>query len=388
MDMDMKQFFIPTNILTGRGCVSEIGRVASELGRKAFLVCGEARGLRQAGHLDRVVGYLRGAGLEVVLYEKPLREPTLSTADDALETARREGVDVVIGMGGGSAMDVAKVVAAIFPHPGTVGDYHRGQRPIPDSGTLPWVGVPTTAGTGAEVTRVAVFSDREVERKASIRHVSWFARFALVDPELTVSMPPSITAESGGDALTQAIESYVSTGAMPQTDALSAEATRLIGQGLVRAYRDGGDLEARSDVMYGSLLAGMALANSMLGAVHGLAHPLGYRYDIPHGAVCALLLPHVMLYNLEYAREKYGRVAQMLGCDVSGMSPGMAALAGVERVREMLFKMQMKLHLRHYGARREDFPAIAEEALSSGSTKHNPRPLDAGDLQSILQEAL
>ncbi len=412
----MKRFYIPTEIVTGLGCFAGLGRAAERYGQRALLVCGRTA-MRQSGILDRAVTYLRQAGLEVQVYDAVAGEPTLEVVEGGLELARREKTktQVIIGLGGGSAVDAAKAIAGLVKQPGTVKEYHEGRAlespvSVDVSGmdeqevaaisvsmvwdmleainVLPWIAVPTTAGTGAEVTKNAVLTDPERQVKASIRSDDWFARLALLDPELTIPMPPEVTASTGSDALCQAIESYVSIGAGPVTDALASEAIARIGRSLVWAYEDGEDVEARADMLYGSLLAGMALTNARLGGVHGMAHPLGLRYHIPHGTVCGLLLPYVMEYNLEYAAAKYATVARLLGADTSDMDEAEAAATSVEIVWDILEAIDLPSRLAQFGVREEDFPAIIAESLPSGSLKHNPRPLGEEDVRYILTQAL
>ncbi len=382
----MSQFYLPTRIVTGVGCFDQLGETAAHYGRRALLVCGN-RSLRESGRLEQATNELRDAGVKVVVYDAVMGEPTLAMVQEGIETARAAEVEVVIGIGGGSAMDTAKAIAGLYGHPGTVSEYFDGARQI-EGGGLPWIAIPTTAGTGAEVTKNAVLMSPESKRKASLRHEGWFASVALVDPELTLTAPPSVTAASGSDALVQAIESYTSIGAMPITDALAAEAIVRIGRALERAYRDGQDLEARADMLYGSTLAGMALANARLGGVHGMAHPLGCRYHIPHGVVCGLLMPYVMEYNLEYATSRYAQVARLLGVDTKGVSTHQAAQKAVERVRELISAVGIPAHLADFGVTHRELPVIARESLPSGSLKHNPRPLSAADIESILSAAL
>lgn len=382
--MSLHRYHLPTEIISGNGSFVEVGRVVSLLGRKVLLICG-GKSLRASGRLDRALELLGEAGLEVVLFEGVSDEPTLAQAEQGLLLARSERVEVVLGIGGGSVLDTAKAVAGLYFCQGTVAEYHKGSRQIEGAG-LPWVAIPTTAGTGAEVTKNAVLTDPERKAKDSLRHDSWFARAAIADPELTLSLPPSVTAATGGDALCQAVESLVSIGAMPETDALASEAVRLIGRSLTRAYRQGDDLEARADMLYGSMMSGMALTNARLGAAHGLAHPLGNRYHIPHGVICGLLLPEVMACNLGYVGDKFARVARLLGCAVEGMGQKEASHLAVERVREILQEVGLALRLRDLGVPREDFPLIVKESLPSGSMKHNPRPLSPADLQALLDK--
>ena len=381
----MKAFYLPTEIITGLGCFDKLGEVASRYGQKALLVCGK-KAMKRTGTLDRALKNLAEAGMTATVYDGVKGEPTLDMVEEGLALARREGSQVVIGLGGGSAMDTAKAIAGLFFQPGKPQEYHRG-RPVEGPG-LPFIAVPTTAGTGAEVTKNAVLIDQERMVKRSIRSEQWFAKAALVDPELTLSMPPSVTASTGSDALCQAIESYVSIGAMPATDALATQAIALIGRSLVRAYHHGEDIEARSDMLYGSLLAGMALANARLGGVHGIAHPLGCRYKIPHGVVCGLLLPYLMEYNLEYALDKYAHIAELLGEDTRGMTTEEAATRSVEAVRRILEEIEIPMHLRQFGVEEADFPDIIAQSLPSGSLKHNPRPLGEEDVRLILERAM
>jgi alcohol dehydrogenase class IV len=385
----MKRFYLPTEIVTGTGTFGELGTYAARCGKRAMLVCG-AHSLRRTGRLDRALEHLRAAGLATAVYDAVAGEPTLDLIQAGLDRARAEQVELVIGIGGGSAMDVAKAIAGLYTHPGTVYDYHRGQVKV-SGGGLPWIAVPTTAGTGAEVTKNAVLLDDERQNKASLRDDGWYARVALVDPELTLGAPPEVTAASGSDALTQAIESYTSIGASAVTDGLAYEAIRRIARSLgraVRGAREGNeDLEARADLLYGSTLAGAAMANARLGGIHGIAHPLGALYHIPHGLVCGLLLPYVMAYNLDDAGTKYARLAPLLGVDAHGMDEGRAASAAVEKVRELIAAVGIPRHLEPLGLKRSDYAAIVEGALPSGSFKHNPRPLGAADVEAILDAA-
>lgn len=384
----MKRFYLPTEIVTGTGCFDELGVCAARFGSHAMLVCG-ANSLRASGRLDQALELLRGAGLATTLYAVA-GEPTLDVIQAGLDRARREGTEVVIGIGGGSAIDTAKAIAGLYTHPGTIYDYHRGERKLTGGG-LPLIALPTTAGTGAEVTKNAVLQDDEQQNKASLRHEGWFARVALVDPELTLGAPPEVTAAAGSDALTQAIESYTSIGASAVTDGLAYEAIRRIARSLERAVRGARegkeDLDARADLLYGSTLAGAAMANARLGGIHGIAHPLGAIYHIPHGLVCGLLLPYVMAYNLDYASEKYARIAPLLGVEIRGMDERGAALAATEKVEKLLAEIGIPCHLKPLGLRRSDYAAIVQGSLPSGSFKHNPRPLGAADVEAILDAA-
>jgi alcohol dehydrogenase class IV len=399
-DSKPRTFHLPTRVVTGLGCSQTLGQEARRLGARALLVCSRGTAER-SGFLDPLLSSLAGADVPVHLFAQVQGEPTLQLVERGIVQVHEQGCDLVIGIGGGSAMDAAKAIAGLAPllaraGAGSVADYHQGR--APEGPGLPLITVPTTAGSGAEVTKNAVLSDPSRQFKASIRTEEWFARLTLVDPELTRTLPPSATAASGSDALCQAIESYVSIGASPATDGLAGEAIRRIGRSLVQAYRHGDDLEARADMLYGSLLAGMALANARLGGVHGLAHPLGIRFNIPHGTICGLLLPYVMAHNLPWAEAKYAQITRWLDEAAGRPSPATAqwtaeeirqmAAQAPDRVRDLLVQIDLPLRLRPFGVSEADFLVIIEESLPSGSLKHNPRPLNAEDLQAILTAAL
>jgi len=380
----VKQFSLPIKIVTGLGCFAHLPEVVRAYGTKPLLVCGQSA-LRHSGMLDRALQALQDAGLQVVLYDQARAEPTVDMVQEALDLARRERVDTVIGIGGGSAMDVGKAVAALYKQAGTVREYHSG-RTVNERG-LPCVCVPTTAGTGTEVTNNAVLTDPQSGIKQSIRGPYLTAAATVVDPELTLNLPPEITAASGADALCQAIEAFVSVLAQPITDALTSQAIQWIGRSLVRACEQGSDIQARSDMLYGSLLTGMAMSHTRLGGAHGLAHSLGYHYHISHGVLCGLLLPYVMEYSLEYAPDRYAQVAQLLGLDTRGAPLHEAAQQAAKAAREITRKVGIPDRLRTFGVRPEDFGQIIQESLPSANLKSNPKLLEAQDLQIILERA-
>ena len=381
----MKRYYQPTEILTGVGCLEQLGKRTRGFGQRALLVCGRTA-IRKSGTLNRALSSLADARVVASVYDGVISEPTLDMVREGVGLARTRRCQAIIGIGGGSAMDAAKAIAGLAPLPGTVREYHRGRK-LEGPG-LPFIAVPTTAGTGAEVTKNAVLIDVKNRKKHSIRDDSWMARVALVDPSSALSMPPKITAATGADALSHAIESFVSIGAMPVTDALATEAIRLLERSLLRAYQHGDDIEARSDTLYASLMAGMALASGRLGGVHGMAHPLGCRFHLPHGTICGLLLPYVMEYNTDHATAKYARIAALMGEDTSEMTEREAASKAVEMVRTLLEEMEIPLQLASLGVSEKEFDIIIEESLPSGSLKHNPRPLGAEDVRTILHQAL
>ncbi|NPV53530.1 MAG: iron-containing alcohol dehydrogenase [Firmicutes bacterium] len=384
----MHTFQTAGRIIYGRGSISQLSGEAARLGRKALLVTGMSS-LKRLGVLDKVISPLQCKGVEVVLFNKVEAEPSIRTVELGIEEARRHHCDLVISIGGGSAIDVGKVVAGLVMAPGSVKEYFLGEREIVEKG-LPFIAIPTTAGTGAEVTMNSVLTDPEELVKQSIRSPFLLADVALVDPELTLTLPPHITAYSGMDALTQAIEGFTSKGAGPVTDALALRAAELIGRNLLRAYEVPGDIEAREALATGSLMAGMAFASARLGAVHGLAHPIGVRYHKPHGLVCAVLLPGVMRFNLPVVTGKYAEVAAALGAGEAGTASaaGIPAEAGIRFIEHLLDRLGIPRKLSGIGLVEEDIAKIAEEALPSGSTKANPRDVTHEDLVNILRQNL
>ncbi len=357
-------------IIFGAGTADSAGAEAAALGRRAFIVAD--RHFREAGGAVEIVRHsCAQAGIESVVFDSPpTGEPDLDAVERARQAQRSAQCDVVIGLGGGSILDTAKAAAGLAREAGPLREYFDG-RAVGAAG-IPFIAMPTTAGSGAEATVNAVLSDPSRQIKQSIRDNRFLARVIIADPRLTLSCPPRTTADSGMDALAQAIESFTSLGANPMTDALAFEAARLILRSLLPAYRDGQNLDARSDMLLGSLMAGIALTNARLGAIHGLAHPLGIRWHIPHGRICAILLAPVMRFNENVAKAKYVRLSELAGEEI---------ITHVERLRDAL---DIPADLKEYRITSEEVEWIVKESLPSGSLKMNPRPARAEDLREIL----
>ena len=287
------EFATAGRILFGRGVLAEVPEEAASLGRRALLVHG-----RNPERALRLSDALRLAGVESVGFSVP-GEPTTKILAEGLQRCREKSCDLVIGLGGGSPTDCAKAIAALARTTGPVEEYLEviGSGRAPEQPGLPGIAIPTTAGTGSEVTRNAVLRSVAHGVKVSLRGLNVLPRVAVVDPELTLSVPPEITAATGMDALTQLIEAFLSTAANPITDALCREGIARSARSLRVAFKNGGDVDAREDLALASLLSGIALANARLGAVHALAGPLGGRFPVPHGAACARLLPETLAVN-------------------------------------------------------------------------------------------
>lgn len=365
---------LPDTVLFGYGCRNQIPELAADYGSRPLFVVGK-RSVKASGMLDELLEAAREASLEPVTFAGVEAEPLVETVDRAREMLAEEDCDVVIAVGGGSVLDVGKAAAALADseHPTAA---HLVGEPLPEDGVAV-IAAPTTAGTGAEVTPNSVLRDLSAGAKASIRGENLLPVAAVVDPQLTMSAPAEVTAHSGLDAFTQALEAFTSTGASPFTDALAADAVFRIGVWLSVAFRDTKSWPARENVALGSLFAGIALASARLGLVHGLAHPVGLLHDIPHGLACALLLPHVIEFNLEAAEEKYTFCAHMLQAGDSAVD----LLAAAHKLLETLRVTDTLVDL---GLRAEDIDKIIPPALASGSTKHNPREVTEEDLRALL----
>jgi len=366
-------FITPARILTGVGCFSELGKEAAALAESALVVTGR-RAMRKAGVVGRARKLLADADVAARLFEDAPPEPDAASVDRAREACRESGAGVVIGIGGGSAIDVAKAAAGLFNEYAPTAEFLRGREILTPG--IPLVAVPTTAGTGTEATTNSVLVDTERRIKKSIRHDSMMPAVALVDPQLTATCPPRVTAYSGMDALTQAIESFVSAHATPVTEPLAIEGVRLVSRSLEIAVANGSDIAARSDCAYGSLITGMAFANSRLGVVHGVAHPLGVRYGIPHGLVCGVLLPVALRLNRPHISDKYPRLCKAVGGDVIDFAADLGRRVGLPQ------------DFSQYNIPRSDFPGIIAHAMASASLKANPKKITEKDVEWLLEEVV
>jgi len=381
------EFYAPGKIIFGPGSLNQIGVEAKRLGDKALVVLGRST-MRKSGALDRLTHLLKENELEYTIYENIPSDPTVETVDKGTSLARKENCNLVIALGGGSVLDAGKAISAMITNEGSVADYLEieGKGRKFQHKTIPFIAIPTTSGTGSEATRNAVITNTKLGLKKSIRDPWLIPEVAMVDPQLTLSLPPHITAICGGDALTQCIEAYLGKKSQEITDALALHAIGLIGKSLVKAVKDGKNLEARKNMAMAALLSGLCLSNSGLGAAHALSHPLGVHYKIPHGLSCAVLLPYVMEFNLPVVTKKLSKIAQALGEDVSLLSETEAAQRAVKKIKEMFFLAGIKENLSEWGIKEEDFSQIIKEA-KGGSLNNNPREASEADLIELLYKA-
>jgi alcohol dehydrogenase len=376
----MPEFRLPAVIHFGWGAVEKLRTEAPKLGRRALLVTGRSA-MKRTGVADRVAGLLAEAGVGTTRFGEVESDPSSATIDRGTQLARQEKCDLVIGLGGGSPMDTARAVAGMVGMEGSVLDHVRG-KPIDRPG-LPLINIATTSGTASEITQVAVVLDEERRIKIGLRSPFWFARVAITDPELTLSMSHELTAATGMDALSHAIESYLSTGATAPAEPLALRATELVGQHLRAAVADGSDRAARKGMAMASMIAGMAFANTGLGLAHGFAHPIGARYGIPHGVCCGRLLPHVMRFNASVVPERVAAVGAALTGQRTG-DPESAAVAVECLLRDVGIPSGVgDLHIPP-----EDVPILARDTLLVGAVRTNPRPVTEDDALAVLVAAL
>lgn len=352
---------------------------------KAFVVTD--RDLIRFGVAGKVTGVLDDAGIAYEIFSDLKPNPTVKNVQAGVEAFRRSGADAIVAVGGGSAMDTAKAVGIIAANP-AFGDVVSLEGAAPTvTRSVPVFALPTTAGTAAEVTINYVITDEENTKKMVCVDPKDIPAVAVIDAELMAAMPKGLTAATGMDALTHAIEGYVTKGAWTLTDMFELKAVELIARWLPVAVENGTDTEAREGMAVAQYIAGMGFSNVGLGLVHGMAHPLGAFYDIPHGVANALLLPYVMQYNMESSPAKFGDVARAMGVDTAGMDTRQAAQAAVDAVRALAVRVGIPQRLSSLGVREEDLPRLAASALADVCTPGNPRDTNAGEILALYREA-
>ncbi|MGN7477169.1 iron-containing alcohol dehydrogenase [Solibacillus silvestris] len=369
----------------GWGAIQHLNEEAAALGAKKILVVTDPF-LVDLGMVDKILNKL-DSKFEINLYTKVSPEPSLEMGEELVAYTRENKSELVIGIGGGSALDLAKIAAVLATHDGKVKDYLNisGTRQLENKG-LPKILIPTTSGTGSEITNISVLALEST--KDVVTHDFLLADVAIVDPELTLSLPPKITASTGIDALTHAIEAYVSINASPTTDALAIKAIQLIGKSIRKAVKEGNDVQARTDLSYGSYLAGLAFYNAGVAGVHALAYPLGGKFHIAHGESNAVLLPYVMEYIRSSCKKRMTDIYGALGYNPLQLSEEEASIKCVEQLRNLVKDVGIPLTLKEFNIEETDLQDLTKDAINQKRLLgRSPMPLLAEDIYSIYKAA-
>jgi alcohol dehydrogenase len=376
-------FELPTRIEYGVGVISKLGDELRLLKAQKVAIITDP-GIIKAGLLDKITSILKEEKLLYNVFDGVDPNPKDRNVERGAQVVRSFGADAMVAIGGGSVIDCAKAIGVLVSHDGKRIKDFEGKTAVKKQ-ILPFIAIPTTAGTGSEVTFSAVITDTENNYKMTVRSPFMAAKVALLDPKLTVTVPPHITASTGMDALTHAIEAYTVKVSEPVSDALALYAIELISNNLVNAVKNGEDIEARACMLVGSLLAGIAFSHSDVGSVHCMAEALGGVYDAPHGICNAVLLPYVMEYNVEFCLEKYSRIAQAMGEVFYTIEEG--AMKAVERVKELAVDVGLP-SFKSLGVKEEDLEKLADMAAKNISTESNPREMTKEDYLTLFRRAM
>lgn len=378
-------FYMPSINLFGLGCVNEVGTRLAGLGAKKTLLVTDA-GLYELGLAESIAKIVREAGVEVAIYPKAEPNPTDKNVADGLEAYQAENCDSIVTLGGGSSHDAGKGIGLVAANGGRIHDYEGVD--VSKNPMVPLIAINTTAGTGSEVTKFTIITDTSRQVKMAIvdKHVT--PTLSINDPELMIGLPPALTAATGLDALTHAVEAYVSTAANPITDALAIQAIKLIPKYLPRAVANGQDIEAREQMVFAQSLAGMAFNNASLGYVHAIAHQFGGFYNLPHGVCNAILLPHVCKFNLIAREERYAEIAVALGENVDGLSIREAAEKGIAKIEQMAKDLNIPSGFAELGAKEEDIETLAINAMKDVCAATNPRKAKVQEIMAIIKGAM
>ena len=379
------KFFMPSISLMGADCLKDAGDQVGELGfKKALIVTDKVLG--QIGIVKKVTDVLDNKDIEYAIYDETKPNPTVKNVNDGLELLKEKECDFVISLGGGSAHDCAKGIALLATNGGEIKDYEgvdKSKKP-----QLPMVGINTTAGTGSEMTLFAIITDEERHIKMALVDKHLTPIIAVNDPMLMLAMPKSLTAATGMDALTHAVEAYVSTAATPITDACAEKAIELISNYLVNAVENGQDVEARDMMAYAEYLAGMAFNNASLGYVHAMAHQLGGFYNLPHGVCNAILLPHVQEYNKATSASRLAKIAKIMGGNIEGLTDEQGADLCIDMIKSLSQTVGIPEGLGVLGVKESDFETLATNALNDACSLTNPRKGNLKEVIAIFKKAM
>ena len=376
---------MPSINLFGQGTIDEVGqRLKNVNAKKTLLVTDD--GLFKLGLADRIAEIIKASGIEVEIYPKAEPNPTDRNVHDGIEAYKAASCDSIVSLGGGSSHDAAKGIGILASNGGRIHDYEgvdKSKNPL-----VPLIAINTTAGTASEMTKFTIITDVERHVKMAIidKHVTPLV--SINDPSLMVGLPPGLTAATGLDALTHAIEAYVSTAATPITDACAVKVFELIPHYLPRAFANGHDMEAREQMVYAQFLAGMAFNNASLGYVHAIAHQMGGFYNLPHGVCNAILLPHVCRFNLVGREDRFADIAAYLGENTMGLSTRDAAELGIEAIVRMARDLNIPSGFAELGAKEKDIPTLAANAMKDVTAATNPRKPKLEEVMEIIRQAM
>lgn len=386
MDNKIISLRSPHLILAGIGASDRLGQEAKGMGTKRAFVITD-KGVIDSGIGKKIKDHLGREGIGTEIFDQVISDPDIANAETCIEMARKDKFDLILGLGGGSSMDIASITSVMLTNSGRIQDYF-GINLVKNPG-IPTILIPTTAGTGAEVTPNAILTDTHEKLKKAVVSPHILPRITIVDPLLTLSMPPSVTSSSGIDALTHAVESYTSVNATILTDLFAKEAMILIGRSLRTAVSNGNNLEARYDMSIGSLYAGISLANAGVTAVHALAYPLGGQFNVAHGIANGLLLPYVMVFNVLGNIPKFAQIAQFLGERVEHMSLLDQAYQAAKAVMAIYRDLKIPQSLTELKVPKGAIPGMAKAAVNvTRLMANNPRTMSVQDVERIYEKAL
>lgn len=375
--MENWSFHIPTKVVFGVGCLERIADFAESFKPHRIMLVTGRKSMKELGVTDRIVGFLKN--YQVVVYDKVEQNPTISKVEEGVQLLKAEKCDLVIGLGGGSAIDTAKAASALATNSGRVDEFLSGRRKIVNR-RLPLIAVPTTAGTGTEVTQYASVINENKKRKLSLSHEYIHPDVAIVDPLLTVSMPKFVTATTGLDALSQCIEAYWSKHHTPISDVFALNGVRLVFENLVDAFNNPENVGFRENMALASLLSGMAISITKTTIVHSVSYPLTVNFNVPHGLACSLTLPSFIKYNFEVVKDRMYNVAGMMGAETIEDCVG--------KVEKLISDLQLPSRLSDVGVGKEDVELIVKEGFRPDRAGNNPRMVTGEDLRKILYSIL
>lgn len=379
----VNSYYFPETVLMGAGALELLPNELKDLNLKKALIVTD-KNLLKIGVVNKVKTILDKSEINYVVFSDVKPNPTVKNVDDGYKVLQENNCDFIISIGGGSPQDAGKGIAVLGTNGGSIKDYHGVN--LSKRKAMPIVAINTTAGTASEATINYVITDEEEKLKMVIVDKNSMATIAINDADLTVNMPQSLTAATGMDALTHAIEGYISTGATDFSDMFNLEAIKVISKNLKAAYEDGENIEARENMLYGQFVTGMGFSNCGLGIVHSMAHQLGGFYDLPHGICNAILLPHIMEYNMSETGEKFINIAEAMGVNTKNMTLEEAQLAAINSVKNLSKSVGIPDNFKSLGVDRNDIEKLAEYAMNDPCTPSNPKKPTNEDIMKIYED--